>query len=215
MWSARANIVAGTTTPSSRAVFTLIGEFERRWQLDRQVAGVGAFQNLVHIKGCVPSKVGIGWSVGDQPSDFHVFGRARDRGHHDGNCVRSTLGGQGGSGPTSDDDGDLLLYQLPGQHPCRINVAFRIALNEGHVSPVDIAEVAHALQECIHSSGRSPASRRPMTGAFAVGCAITLNGDRYARVRTAVRSACLRFIFVLSLAKDLERSGLRGKPARP
>src|SRR5215471_1382461 len=46
-------------------------ELELRRLLDRNIAGLGTFQNLVHIHGGAPVQVGNVHSVKHKPPDFH------------------------------------------------------------------------------------------------------------------------------------------------
>src|SRR4030095_15113389 len=51
--------------------FQIDNELELFWLLHRQIAGLGTFQNLVHVSSSAPEQVGQARAVGHKPAVFH------------------------------------------------------------------------------------------------------------------------------------------------
>src|SRR5262245_21594831 len=53
--------------------FQIDDEFELDRLLHREISRLGAFQNLVHIRGGTPEQVSNARAVGHKPTGFHIF----------------------------------------------------------------------------------------------------------------------------------------------
>ena len=76
--SARASTDCGIVRPSAFAVLRLITKLKLGRLLDREVGGLGAFEDLIDVRGCAAKEIGIVRPIGHEATSLDEFPRPRN-----------------------------------------------------------------------------------------------------------------------------------------